>query len=177
MSSTRLMYRAALAVILALVTTAACGGSNTTGTDTGTAPCSITLSGAQNGTFTCSDDLTAILGIATNQSLVGFTSAGNTPSVAVAIKFSGAPITKTYRSTDPDAVQGISVLSGSNTWLAQGSKDPTAVGSYSLTLSSVTEVPFSTDAKGYDVHGTLSATLQPDAATGAAGTIALTASF
>jgi hypothetical protein len=51
------------------------------------------------------------------------------------------------------------------------------LGSYTLTISSVKEVSFARGTKGYDVHGSLTATLQPDAETGAKGTITLSARF
>lgn len=165
---------------LACTFVAACGSPGTkadaqvAGGDT---TCSIVLSGAVTGSPACGDDRTAMYGIKENTTMVGFSSTDSLPGVMVAIKFPGVPTTKTYRSSDAGASQGIMIRRGSMQWTAQGGAQERAGGSYVLTLTSVKEVPLATDVKGYEVHGTLTATLQPDPDTGATGTVTMTARF
>lgn len=141
------------------------------------ATCSIVLSGAVSGSPACAEDRTAMYGIKERTTLVGFASNDSLPGVMIAIKVPGVPTTKTYRSSDAGASQGIMVRRGNMRWTAQGGPQDHPAGSYVLTLTAVKEVPLASDVKGYKVHGTLTATLQPDPGTGATGTVTLTATF
>ncbi|MGH7523335.1 MAG: hypothetical protein ACREK8_03425 [Gemmatimonadales bacterium] len=166
--------------VLGCTLIAACGSHGTRADAQvagGGTTCSIVLTGAQSGSPPCSDDRTAMYGIKEQTTLVGFSSNDSLPGVMIAIKFVGAPATKTYRSSEAGASQGIMVRRGNMRWVAQGGTQDHPLGSYVLTLTSVKEVPFATDVKGYDVHGTITATLQPDPGTGASGTVTLSARF
>jgi hypothetical protein len=117
-------------------------------------------------------------GIKENVTMVGFTSEDRPSTVVITIRVAGVPTAKTYRNSDAGVTQGVLVRSGALMWLAQaasGADRP--VGSYVLTLTSVKETPSAADVKEYEVHGTVTAELQPDAVTGAKGLITLNAKF
>ncbi len=175
--SSDLVRASLLAFACAVIT--GCGvhraGATTTGDQS---PCVITVTGAKTGTFPCST-LMAVYGVKDGKSQLGINSNDSEHYVTIGIKFPGMPTTKTYKSSDAGAAEGIWVGNGSAMWVAQGNTEPHAVGSYVVTLTSVKEIPYATDVKGYEIHGTATATLlpDPDTDTAAKGSITLTARF
>jgi hypothetical protein len=169
----------AACTIFACTAIAGCGARKAEAASADTATgCGITLAGAKAGSLNCSDDVGAIYGVKEQVTMVGFTSEDRPSTVMVTIRVPGEPTTKTYRSSDAGMTQGIMVRSGALMWLAQAASGAdAAVGSYVLTLTSVKEKPFASDAKQYDVHGTVTATLQPASGSGAKGAITLNAKF
>jgi hypothetical protein len=169
------MRRWATMLPLALVATAACGGSD--GTGPGSDECSITLTGAETGTAACSNVLAAWTS-EDNLFDFGFTSAGGSVNtIVVSVGSTGKPATKTYHSTDAGAGAGIAVTNGTNGWQAGVASASPAIGSYDLTISSLSTIASAADGEVYRLHGKLVATLEPDASTGATGTVTLTATF
>jgi hypothetical protein len=159
----------AAAAALVVVAAAGCSSDSNNG---GTVNCSGSVSGAINGSYSC----TAVTAVwATTNNIGGLTiNATGTPTITIGIGFTGAPTTKTYSSSDADAISGVTVTSGTAVWLASVSGG-TAQGSYQLHLTSVGTAVTSANGNSYAVHGTLTATLPAASGTTASGTV--TASF
>lgn len=174
--SSELVRVSCLSVAAAVI--AACGvrsaGASVPGDQS---PCSITLSGAKTGTFSCADSRMAVYGVKEGKSQMLVRSNDGQGFITIGIKFPGMPAAKSYKSSDAGAAEGIWVGNGGARWVAKGNTEPGAVGSYVVTLTDVKEIPYATDAKGYHIHGTATATLLPDPDTAAKGTITLTAKF
>jgi hypothetical protein len=166
-------------VFLAALAAASCGGSPSG--DFASATCSITLSGAVNGAFSCANFALGTYTTSTNQSAVSFSSTGATtlasPDISVSIQFPGSMRAGTFSLTDAGAGGGILVNAGGN-WVAESAQGSNpAVGSYALGVSSFSIAGNGGSGQAYTVHGTLTATLQPLASTGATGSISLHAVY
>lgn len=151
-------------VLLAAVLNTGCSSSDTD--VTGNGGCSVTLSGAQTGTYSCGLAAVAAYTTATNQFAVAFNVSG-TPSVQVSLGSTGEPTARTYANNAAGAVGAVTVNSGTSSWFAVGGGG----GTYSLVLSSVTQFSTGATGKTYTVHGTLDGTLANAASGGAAVTI------
>jgi hypothetical protein len=162
------------AAVAALVVFAAAGCSSDSNDDGGNGNCSGSVSGAINGSYSC----TAVTAVwATANNIGGLTiNATGTPTITIGIGFTGAPTTKTYSSTDADAISGVTVTSGTAVWLASASGG-TAQGSYSLHLTSVGTAVTTANGNSYTVHGTLTATLPAASGTTASGTATVSFTF
>lgn len=150
-----------------------CGGASF-----GSGRCSITLSGAQSGTFAC----IAVGGtydVSSNRGSVAFQTSGATPVTTVSISFPGEPHPGTFTSTDTGAVSSLQVsyqtVSGS-TWAATAGSG-TQTGTYTLVLNSVALIAQSTSGKAYAVSGRVDGTLLPIPSSGASGNVLLHAAF
>jgi hypothetical protein len=169
----------AIALLTAVLTFAATSGRPT---DTGSglqAACTLTLTGAQTGSSSCSRVI-AIFAPDSNISAVNFSSSGGSPVVNVSIRMSGELTTKTYRSTDAGVIASVMVnRNNTSLWLAvidPSSRKP-AAGSFTLTISSVSALSSGAQGKVFRVHGSLTATLPGSAPTKTAGTVTLHATF
>jgi hypothetical protein len=142
--------------------------------------CTVTFSGAfSGGPYDCRPATTA-WSLADGNGGFSFavTKGGTTPGVSVAIVWIGQPSTITYANSDLGAEADISVTTASNqTWSASVGGAGAAAGSYSLTFTSVVDNLTTPTGKGYSSEGTLTATLAAVAASGATGTVTLTATF
>ena len=151
-------------VMLIAAVTAGCSSS---GTDvTNNSSCSVTLSGAQTGTYSCGLAAVAAYTTATNQFAIAFNVTG-TPSVQVSLGSTGEPTAKTYANNASGAAGAVTVNSGNSSWFAVGGGG----GTYSLVLSSVTQYSSSATGKTYTVHGSLDGTLANAASGGATVTV------
>ncbi len=162
----------AAAVGAALGLSLGCGKSAPTSPGSNT--CSVTLSGSLSGTYNCAPASTA-WSSSNNKGGFGFNVA--TPAISVAIGWTGEPAGgHTYRNTDADASGGASVTTGSGAgtqaWEAAAGG---SAGSYTLTLTSVSNTINVSGGKAYTGHGTVDATLVP--MTGQSGNITLHATF
>ena len=159
----------ALAAILALA--AACGGSDSTdpgsndgnngstnGGNNDPAACAVTLSGAQTGSFGCTD-LALIYTANDGNSGFGFKAVGGADTVTVAVNFHGKPAATAYDDA-AGANAELLILNGTTLWTG-GSP----AGSWTLTISSVDIINSVADFTKYQVHGSLAATLQPASGT------------
>jgi hypothetical protein len=168
----RLAFFAALTLI-------ACGGSSTSPTTTLNTTATVTLSGAQTGTFT-SNSVGAVFVNSNQLGAITFlvAQAGTAPGITVAITFSGEPKVGHFKNTDVGAQGGAGVtLAQSQIWLANIAGTGSAVGSYDLNLTSVSTNATVSTGKVYNVSGTLDAVLPAVAGSGATGTVTLHAVF
>jgi hypothetical protein len=170
----RVTYIFALAAVAAIGGCSSSAGGDDNANSTG---CTITLTGASTGspactpigTFWTSDD---------NMTAFGFVPDLSDPGALVTISFTGQPSTKTYRETDPGTVAAISISSGASQWAMQTASDGTpASGGFTLTITSANTITSAADARTYQLHGTLTATLPAVAGTAATGTVTLKATF
>ena len=166
----------ALLLAFALPLIWACGGSDGTGPGGGGGNCSITLTGAQSTSLDCSQPLAAWTS-ADDLTDFGFTVTTGSPTVVVSISFPGRPSTRSYNNTDTGAAAALAVDAGGPGWQAGIAEASPNIGSYTLTISSLSTLSSASDGIVYQAHGTLTATLEPDATSGASGTVTLNASF
>ncbi len=167
-------------IAVALATAALLGcNKDTTGLHPGiSSSCTVTLSAPMAGTYDCRPATTSwSLADNTTGFSFGVGASGSRPAIAVAITFAGEPATGTYTSGDPTAQSGLSVAAVSGqSWLASvGGGTPS--GSYSLAFTSVVDDQPGLSGNLYSTEGTLTATLPAVTASGAAGTVTLTATF
>ena len=163
----------------------ACGGGssktidaagNGSGSNGGGGACTLTLSGAQTGSYSC----TAMTAWASSNNQGGFSLSvsGFTGMITVGVGWPGEPMATTYHSTDANAKGGASVVTGSGAgtmaWTAAVGNGNT-IGSYMVTFSSVANPITTSQGKGYTAHGSFSATLMSQ--TGQSGTIMMSATF
>lgn len=73
-------------------------------------------------------------------------------------------------------ITALAVTNGSDGWQTAGGDGP-AIGSATLTITSVSTMTSDADGKVYVAHGTITATLVADPSTTATGTVTLTANF
>src|SRR3954471_19527520 len=169
----RLMSLAALALL-------GCGGGDTTApNEVVTGKATVTLSGAQTGTFT-SGVMAVVWSTTDGRGAFGFSvaQATGTPSIAVALTFAGEPKVGHFKSTDVGAQGGLSVTLGqSNFWVASDANTATPFGSYDLNLTSVSVTSTVSTGKVYKVSGTLDASLPAVAGSGTTGTVTMHATF
>jgi len=144
------------ALILGMAAAISACGSDTTdpggnSNQNGASSCTVTLSGAQTGSPACSK-VSAVWTSNDNKGSFGLSAAGGSDTVNVAIGFAGEPRATIYTSgTGASAV--MLVLGGTGAW------ENSPAASWSLTLSSVSTTNSGAGLKGYQVHGTLTATL------------------
>jgi hypothetical protein len=141
--------------------------------------CSVTLSGALNGTYDCRPATTTWSAFDnTGAFTFAVNSSGSRPGIAVPIVWDSEPAERTYTQNDLLAEADISVTSPSNqVWRATVGTGAAPTGTYGLTFTSIVANLQSSTGKGYSTEGTLTATLTPVAASGATGTLTLTATF
>jgi hypothetical protein len=169
MESTRLSpgSRTKLAALATAATLAGCGG-------VASQNCTVTLTGAQTGTYDCRPSFTA-WDSATN--LAGFAfdmkQSGTAPHVQVAIRFPNQPHVGDYLNTDAGAQGALSVTAASASWAAVSGGQ----GSYHLIFTSVAESLSDSTGKVYVGAGTVDATLPAMSGTGATGTVSLHVAF
>jgi hypothetical protein len=174
----RLTFFATLAItFFSLIS---CGGTTPVAKRPDAANCKITLSGAISGTATCA----AIGGSnsITNQSSVSITATApiaGAMTATITMAFDGGMKAATFsdlNTTQYGAIVTEPTNAGQapNVWAV--SPNPKQ-GSISLTINSSSVYVGSGGATAYFVHGTATATLQPQAASGAVGTVTLTATF
>lgn len=159
-------------IFMATVVLSACGGS-----DAATDPsnngqqtaCAITFSGAVSGSLTCSKP-SAILSASNNVTSFGMqgTDAGG-DTLDVALFFSGAPVAHTYATADLSPV--LLLLTQRGGWgVTPG------FGTVSLTITSAKALDSGAGGlTGYEVHGTMSATVP--SGPGGAGPVTIAATF
>ena len=173
--------KARFAVVVAAAAAWGCGKSATGPSTTPgeTASCTVTLSGALGGTWDCRP---AVIGwaSASNSSGFGFdlTATATQPAVILSISFAGEPAVRSYASSD-SAAQGVAevLVAPGLQWLARVGGLNAPQGSYALTLTGVSDTVATARGKAYLVAGTVTATLPAVTASGAGGTITLTATF
>lgn len=167
--------QARMALVLAALGGAACSSSDDSGGGGGDNSCSFKLTGAVTANIACTTTTASAAYLnSSNQTVVGFATVttGATSAVA-AVEFTGQPTNSTHSSSDQDAVGGVTVTSGGVDYIA--SPAPTAYGSYSMHITSVSEIGSTAQGIAYTIHGTLTATL-PANGTGSA-VVTLTATF
>jgi len=171
--------RARVAAVAAAAAVWGCGKSATAPTPGQTTSCTVTLGGAIAGTFDCRP---AVIGwtSATNTTAFGFsvTATATAPDVVVSVSWSGRPAVRAYASSD-SAAQGVAeVLAAPGVeWLASRGGAGAPQGSYTLTLTSVSDTVATSRGEAYLVAGTLTATLPAPPTSSASGSITLTATF
>ena len=173
------LRRAELALLLMTLLGPAACGSSTDGNGGGNGACTIVLTGAQTGSYDCASVL-AIFASPSNLSAVHFSTSGSSPVVNVALQLPGELTTKTYRSTDTGAIGSVVVdLNNTSAWtaVADPSSQTPLVGSYALTISSVSTLSSDASGKVFRVHGSVTATLPSLASTAATGTVTVNATF
>ncbi len=157
-----------------------CSSDNGTGSDGGgTTGCTITLTGAQTGSPPCSG-VTVIWTSDDNKFAFGFYTATGDTTVTGSLAAPGEPAKTTYQSTDATLLGSAVVDNGENGWLAQSadpSSDTPAVGSFTLTITSLSTMVSNSDGKVYTAHGTFTATLPASTDTGATGTVMMKVTF
>ena len=160
---------------------AACGGTGIGpgGTIGQSDHCSVTLTGAQNGTYDCKSAL-AVWDSNKNETSFAFTvsEAGTTPQITVVISFKGEPHSGTYASTDTGVTGGatVSISAGSAGWV--GTSDPgSPQGSFSLKFTGVSTAYTASSGKSYTTAGSVDATLPAISGSAATGTVTLHATF
>jgi hypothetical protein len=168
-------------LLIATMVVVGCGGGSdsTAPNDVVNGKATVTLTGAQTGTFT-SNTMAVVWGSADGRGAFGFsvTQATGTPSIGVALTFTGEPKVGHFKSTDVAAQGGLSVTLGqSNFWVASDANTATPFGSYDLNLTSVTVTSTVSTGKVYKVTGTLDASLPAVAGSGTTGTVTMHATF
>src|SRR5262249_18455076 len=174
--------------VAALAMLAACSSQNNP-TNPGSAgnparPCEIKLSGALNGTYDCAGQ--AASGVWSSSNNIGAVvlygpDGDSATTIAISVGAREQLRTGTFSSMDTGAWGMMSIVGGTASSLysmfADGSSPGSNFGGYSLKLTSVTESGTGGDAKLYNVHGTLSATLPADRSSTTTGTVTLIATF
>jgi hypothetical protein len=109
----------------------------------------------------------------------GITLAGSesTPGVSVSINRPGKPAKGEWKESDSGAKAAIVVNSGLDAWSASVDASSATQGSYTLTLTEVTETVTTDGGSGYLVKGTLDATLPPSSGAAATDPVTLHATF
>ncbi len=185
------MIRVCSLIAVAALTIVGCGdgspstrsvtdGSSNGGTGSSLSPrfCSMTLSGAVSGTFSC-DLVMGVWGSEKDRGAItlSYNILGASGLKAMAsVGFVGEPATKTYSNSDADANGGLNVVDGQSVWATVTGKS-NSLGSYTMTVTSVTPAETQPNGKSYRVAGTLKATLTPAAGTAASGTVTMVAEF
>ncbi|MGH7592615.1 MAG: hypothetical protein ACRELE_01985 [Gemmatimonadales bacterium] len=167
----RLIQRSGMLLAIAAAMTTACG-SNSTGNNgdnnNGTPTCTVTLSGAQTGSPACTTG-TALLDKSENLTALGFDGSG-TPTVSAHVKIPGPAATGTYPASS-SSIGIIDVTSGTSLWGTDGN-----FGTYTLTVTSVSQLSDGPTLTEYRTHGTLTATLPPISGA-ATGNVTMTITF
>jgi hypothetical protein len=140
----------------------------------------MTLGGAVTGTFACVASVSWSASTSTSVAAIVVTRAAPLQSVNVAIEHPGEPKAGTWKETDEGAVAGLVVQPQGEprkAWTASAGAKGARQGSYALTLATLAAGATTPAGKGYDAHGTLTATLAPDRTTRAAGTVTMKVQF
>ncbi len=168
---TRSIFAAAATLVLA-----ACGGSSTGLGQSG--HCSVTLSGAQTGTYDCQTAFAA-WDSSKNQGSFGFQVAqsGTAPGIVAAITFPGEPHSATFSQSDTGASGGVIVSGASSSYWIASSDASSTQGTYSLKLTGVSSAYSNSSGKTYSTTGTVDGTLPAASGSGASGTVTLHATF
>jgi hypothetical protein len=139
----------------------------------GRSSCSITVSGAQTGTYGCT--AAGITEATTASSNVLVMGTSTSPIIMGLVGFNGNLTTGTYRSTDAkvSAISGVSLQNAQDQiWEAWSDTVSPSQGSFTLTLSSLKLEGTSDGSQVYSLHGTFDATLLPSSlSTPATGTV------
>lgn len=160
-----------VAIVAICAALSACGGS----IDLGGGSCTVTLSGAQTGTSSCTAPATAVYASSNARSGISLsgTSSGQ-PSIAVS--WAGNVHTGTFTQTDAGAQAGITVTSGSSYW-AVSAGGGANTGTYALQITSATSLGTVSGGQAWSVHGTLTATAPAVPGSGASGTVNVQVTF
>ena len=134
----------------------------------------MTTSGAISETANCGSARTSDATIGASFQFNGFLSGddGGDETWVIVIIYFGGPSVRTYKSTDPGMLGGVTVdrSDGSHWSTLQG-------GSYDLTFTTVSNQVQYPSGSVYDAEGSLDATLNPVPGSGASGVVALHATF
>ena len=166
--TTRTSRRTAVAFALVATAAMACSKSSTAADQS--TPCVITLGGAQTGNPACSN-LTATWTANDDKTAFGFEGSDASDTLYVAVGLTGAPAVHAYVS-GTDASPALTLVNGSTAW----SNGP-GNGGLTLTISSVKTLNAGAGLAGYEVHGTLTATLNADVSDGSIGPVTLNVAF
>ncbi len=164
--------------LMALGAAAGCSLGDDAAHGTGDGLCHVVLTGTLTRVDDCVNPAVGMYFGATNRGEVSFAWANDGDRlVAVSIAFNG-PVTKsTHSSTAGDIEGGITVGNGLSIWEAMAGVGVVKTGSFSLTITSVTQVQVSADAIRYTAHGRLTGTLQPSTGPSSGHPVMLTATF
>jgi hypothetical protein len=169
--------------ILALAV-AACGGSSSPAFTPGGA-CTITLSGAQTGTYDCTNNVAAVYNPGNNQGGLMIAFKGS-PTGSLDINllpgFPGAPTTGTVSNSTSGTTGGLEfdMNSGASMWSSPNTTVSPATGTWTFTLTAIGPAQSTGGAlEAYPIHGTLDGTLTGSAVTSTptSGTVTVHASF
>jgi len=166
--TTRIPRRTTVALALAAAAATACSKSSTAADQS--TPCVITLGGAQTGNPACSN-VAAVWTANNDQTAFGLQGSDAGDSLYVAVGFSGVPKVHAYIS-GVDASPTLTLIGNSTAW----SNGP-GNGGLTLTITSVRELNAGAGLAGYEVHGTLTATLNADVSDGSIGPVTLNVAF
>jgi hypothetical protein len=166
--TTRTPRRTTVALALVAAAAMACSKSSTAADQP--TPCVITLGGAQTGNPACSN-LTAVWTASNNQTGFGLQGSDASDTLYVAVGFAGVPKVHAYIS-GVDASPSLTLVNSSTAW----SNGP-GNGALTLTISSVKPLNSGAGLAGYEVHGTLTATLNADVSDGSIGPVTLNVTF
>jgi hypothetical protein len=142
--------------------------------------CTVTLGGPVTGTFACVASVSWSAATSMSVAAIVVTRAAPLQSVNVAIEHPGEPKAETWKDSDVGAIAGLVVQPSGEprkAWTASAGPKGGRQGSYTLTLATVAPGASTPDGKGYDAHGTLTATLAPDRTTRATGTVTMKVQF
>jgi hypothetical protein len=142
--------------------------------------CSVTLSGAvTGGPYDCQPATTAwSLGDNYGGFSFGVTASGAQPGISVAIEWVGEPVAGAYSNADAGALANLTVTAtGGHSWAAAVTGSAAPYGSYTLSFTSVVNNLTTAGGKGYSAEGTLTAALPAVTASGATGTVNISATF
>lgn len=142
----------------AVVFVLGCGEAPTKGGETKS--CTVTLSGAVNGTYDCRPATTTWAeSIDVGQFTFQVLESASAPGITVSIAWQGEPRVQHYRSVDHGANGQVSVTSGSTRWYVQVSNAAVAGGSYDLDFASISATGPYYIGKVYTTAGTLDSAL------------------
>jgi hypothetical protein len=175
-----MLTRKAVSLTLAFAAVATVGRAHDAFSQTvqqaGMTASSIKLSGAVAKTLT-GNPVIAAWNKSKNRTGMTFSDVGTNHVMTGGVSFPGKPAVKTYTQTAAGSQSAVTVNQSPKLWIAVvGGNSPTQ-GSYTLTVTKVTQVSTNTSGIGYLVHGTLDAKLPAVAGTGASGSVTLHVTF
>ncbi len=140
--------------------------------------CTVTLSGAVTGTYNCRS-ASVVWSSADSTGTFAFvvSASGTAPGIAVTVSWPNEPTTRTYANSDSAAAAVLAVVATGQTWQASVGGSSAAAGSYALVFTSVVNNLREQNGNLYATEGTLTASLPAVAASGATGTVTLSAAF
>jgi hypothetical protein len=137
--------------------------------------CHVALTGAATGSVGCT-----VQGVWTkgeNLGGINLTGSESMPGIQVTINRPGTPQKGTWTQADSGSKAAIVVTSGLEAWSVSIGGSSADQGTYSLTLTDVTEILTTDDGNGYLVKGTLDATLPPSSGGASTDPVTLHATF